>query len=110
MTNQFGSKILKIFSQKSFSFTETRFMEQKRVNWISYWIREVKINILNLSDYQDSAFIFGGWDLTFTCAGDRRGYSCPCSLQKIALLFVQVTGPIQPGHMYILVFIALKQI
>lgn len=109
-----GSNILKISSQKSFGFTEVRFMEQKGVNWISCWIRESKINALN---YQNSMFTFGGGHLALTCAADCSGYRCPRSSQKIALLFVQVTGhlvrhlnrcPTQPGHMYILVFIALK--
>lgn len=94
-------------------------MEQKGINWISYWIREAKTNALNAGDDQDSVFTFGGGDLALTCAGDCSGYRCPRSLQKIALLFVQVTGhlvrhlnrcPTLPGHMYILVFIALKQI
>lgn len=70
MTNQFESKIFKFFSQKSFGFTETRFMEHKGVNWLSYLIREAKINTLNGGDDQDSMFSCGGRDLALTCAGD----------------------------------------
>lgn len=86
MTNQFGSNILKIFSQKGFGFTETRFMEQKGVNCISYGIREAKINALNVGDDQDSMFTFGGGDLALICAGDCSGCRCRHSLQKIALI------------------------
>lgn len=57
MTNQVGSNILKIFSQKSFGFIETRFMEQKGVNWISYWIREAKRNALNDWDSMEEGIL-----------------------------------------------------
>lgn len=82
MSNQFGSNILKMFSQKGFGFTETRFMEQNGVNWV----REAKINALNVGDDQDSMFIFGRGDLALICAGDCSGYRCHHSLQKIALI------------------------
>lgn len=92
----------------------------------SYWIREAKISALNVGDDQDSMLTFGGGDLALTCAGDRGlqvssffTFFYYFFFKKIALLFVQVTGHLvrhlnrcstQPGHMYILVFIALKQI